>query len=554
MLQDERGAHPPQPEVGWLLVAIATIAVFALYAVSVSSRTLPLISQDELGFISQSQWLAGRPAVNMGAAPYYHPGYSLLLVPVWWVTSDPVLAYKGFVLINAALAALVVPLLVDSGAMLGFRRTPIMLAAAAIVAVWPSYFFVAHYAWSEALFRVLMVAHLWALLRLVRQPGAAWAAAFALSATALYATHPRALLILVTAPAALVALRLVRALETRVLLAVLAGFAVATTGAMLAMGVLHDTLWGEGGYSTERALLGRLLSPGALLTGLTVGLGQLWYQLASSLGLVAIGIWFIVRRTAASGSSGQRLAAGYILAVALVVGLASLVQMLDPQRVDHVAYGRYVDGASTLLLWLGLCWLSFGKPSEGQRLAGLVSALVVLAGGVVLMFNPLVADLVPAHPENVAGVGWVFMTGSTPLQFFGIDALLLTAVAGVMLAVKGVGRVAVAGLLALGSSVVISAYLASQSHAQLELLSADAAAIRQQELTPLYWTSDVRDRNLWSYHLQYVLSTSFTDVEGALPAGAGLLADRAAVDGLVCTTRLSNGLFLLANGRHEGDC
>jgi hypothetical protein len=550
----EQGGAPSQREADWRLVAIATVAVLAFYAVSVSGRTLPLISQDELGFISQSQFLAGRPAVNMGTAPYYHVGYSLLLVPIWWLTSDPILAYKGFVLVNAALAALVVPLLVDIGRMLGFRRSAPMVAAAAVVAVWPSYFYVAHYAWSEALFRLLLALHVWALLRLTVRPEAAWAALFALSATALYATHPRALLLLVAAPAVLVVLWLLRRIRPGLLLAVLAGFALATAAAMLAMGSLHETLWGEGGYSTERALLARLLAPQALLTALTVGLGQLWYQLASSLGLCAIGLWFMVRRVGVDTSPAQRVSAGYMLVIVLAVGLASLVQMLDPQRVDHVAYGRYVDGVSILPLWLGLCWLVFAERDEGQRVAALASIAVVLAAGVVLMINPQVAGLTPVHPENVAGVGWIFRTGSTPQQFFGVVSLILGAVAALLLAMKGVGRVVVAGLLAFSSSVVISAYLSSQSRAQLDFLSADAAAIEEMAPVSVYWTDEVRNRNLWSYHLQYVLGTSFIDAREPLPSGAGVLADRADLPGLTCTAVLSNGLFLLTSGGSAQAC
>jgi hypothetical protein len=159
-----------------------------------------------------------------------------------------------------------------------------------------------------------------------------------------------------------------------------------------------------------------------------------------------------------------------------------------------------------------------------------------------------------AHPEAVAGIGWVFRTGSTPLQFFGITSLLVAAGAGLLLLLPRAGRLAVVGLFAIGSSVVISAYLAAQSQAQLQLLSADAAAIRAEALEPLYWTADVRDRNLWSYHLQYALSTSFVDADAALLPRAGLISTEPAADGLVCAAALSNGLYLLANPPHPGRC
>jgi hypothetical protein len=389
---------------------------------------------------------------------------------------------------------------------------------------------------------------------LVRRPRAGWAALFALSATALYATHPKALLLLVTAPAMLIALRLLRVFGTRTVVLVLVPFGALTAGAMLAMEALHGRLWHEGGYSTAGALLSRLLRPEALLTGLTVVLGQLWYQLAASLGLIALGAWFVLRQAWGREAAAVRLATGYLLVVGLAVGLASVGQMLDPQRIDHVAYGRYVDGTSLPVVWVGLCWLLFGKRGEGQVAAGLVGISVILAGGLVLAVLPTLAGLEPAHPENVAGIGWIFRTGSTPLQFFGITSVLVAAGAGLLLVLSRTGRLAVAGVFAIGASVVISAYMASQSRVQLELLSADAAAIRQAAVKPLYWTDGVRDHKLWSYHLQYALSTSFIDAGEDLPAGAGLISTEPAMDGLVCAAALSDGLYLLANPPQASGC
>ena len=329
---------------------------------------------------------------------------------------------------------------------------------------------------------------------------------------------------------------------------------VAAGTVMLAMGNLHGLLWHDGGYSTERAMLARLLRPEALLTGLAVLLGQLWYQLTASLGLAAIGIWYVLRYVGRPGAPALRWAVGYVLVAALAVGLASVAQMLDPQRVDHVAYGRYIDGASVLLVWLGLCWLLFGERGKGQRVAGLAAIGIVVLGGAVLAALPTVAALMPAHPENVAGIGWTFLTGSTPLQFFGINALLFAALAGLLLLLGQAGRLALVAVFVLGSTVVISTYLAVQSRAQLQYLSADAAAIRGTGLATLYWTDEVRDRKLWSYHLQYTLGATFIAREATLPAGAGLVSAERDTDGLVCAVALSNGLYVLAGPPHPAGC
>src|SRR3546814_13617345 len=66
-----------------------------------------------------------------------------------------------------------------------------------------SSFFVSHYAWSDALFRVVFAANVGALTRVERRPQLGWAVLFAASAAATFALHPTAMMILVLAPAAL---------------------------------------------------------------------------------------------------------------------------------------------------------------------------------------------------------------------------------------------------------------------------------------------------------------------------------------------------------------
>ncbi len=530
-----------------LLVFVAALAVFVICAVSGWARTLPVIAPDEPGFISQAQLLAGVPAVNMGSEPYYHFGYSLLLVPVWWITQDPLAAYKGMMVINAALAALLVPLLVGISSALGFRRSPALVLAATLLALWPSSFLVSHFAWSDALFRVVFAANAWAALRLVQRPSLGWAVLLAVTAAALFAVHPKALLILALAPLLLVALRGLHVIDSRTTAAALAVFAILVAVQMLAMEALHAALWHADAYSVQETLLGRLLRPEALLIGLIVALGQLWYQMAASLGLAALGIWFAVRYALASHNVAMRLVVSYLLIATLAVALASVVQMLQPLRVDHVAYGRYIDGASVLLLWLGLCWLLFGAAGEGQRVAGAVALGIILLAGAVLTTQGMMTGLKQADPHNVAGLGWLFPAGSTPWQFFGLTSALLAVIAALLLLLNRTGRLIVlAGYVAV-SAVFIHFVTAQHAKAQLGYLSADVTTILGSGLDPIYWTDEVRTGLLWAYHLQYTLGAPFRDLDGSLPPKAGLLSLQATGEGVVCVASLPGSLYLLAN-------
>lgn len=555
MQQVEREGVTDATGVDSQLVLLATVAVFAIYAWSTWVGTLPRIAWDELGFIAQAQWLSGAPVtINMGTAPYYHAGYSLLLVPVLWFTHDPLVAYKGFMLINAVLAALVVPLLISIGAAFGFRRSLALVLAALLVALWPSSFFVSHYAWSEALFRLVFVANVWALTRLALRPRATWALLFAASGAALYAVHPKALLILLVVPATLIPLRIARVLTTRTLVAALVLLVLLVVAEMLAMDYLHAVLWNDAAYSAGQTLMGRLIRPETLSTAVVVVVGQLWYQLAASLGLAGLGFWFMARYALVPGATALRLTSIYVVVAVLAVAAASVVQMLDPVRVDHIAYGRYIDGASVVLVWLGLCWLVLGVRGEGQRAAGSIAVAIVLVAGGVLAVLPLMDGLEPAHPEAVAGVGWLSGVGSTPLRFFGSSSLLLAVPTLLLLLGNRFAQMSVLVLFVALAGAAIHWHEVQHAEVQLALLTADATAVHNTKLAPLYWSDGARDHSPGSYSLQYALSTAFLDFDGTLPHGAGLVSDQPTGAGLVCAARLSSGLFLLANPPHAGDC
>ena len=92
-------------------LVVGTGFLFALRLIVSLIRTGPVLVADELGYLANARVIAGGLAGQLDLAPFYRGGYSLLLAPLISLSSDPTVAYRLVLVLNAALAASVFPLL-----------------------------------------------------------------------------------------------------------------------------------------------------------------------------------------------------------------------------------------------------------------------------------------------------------------------------------------------------------------------------------------------------------------------------------------------------------
>lgn len=114
--------------------------------------------------------------------------------------------------------------------------------------------------------------------------------------------------------------------------------------------------------------------------------GQLWYVLATSFGLAAVGLAMNVR----SIGIGLRrirnldwLAPAFLFATAGSVALASALQLLRVIRPDHLVYGRYLEAVSPVFVMVGLAAVvsgsGFARRWWSTGIAATIACAVILA-------------------------------------------------------------------------------------------------------------------------------------------------------------------------------
>jgi hypothetical protein len=453
--------------LGWLIV-VGFLLHFALRLALSLGRDGPLIFADETGYLANTRVMSGGVIGQLSLASFYRGGYSLLLLPAYWLGGGPHSQYLLVLATNALLSSLVFPLLYLLLTRVFTVPARTACIAAFVAALYPPLVATTQYAWAESLLPVLVLVAAVTLGAVVsaRRPRAAtgWAIACGSCAGALYTTHGR------TAPLVLmlVGLLLVLVLLRHELVVSSAAGVVATVLVVAAGQGLNAWLsassWGTSPNGDVHRVWENARDLGALKTVAALEIGQYWYVFVTTFGLAVVGLgragaYLLPRgpssRRAVSSAAAWETGGAAVVSAFLVgstIGLATLVGLFyrAPMTPDQVVYGRYIEILVPPLVALGLVQL---WTAQTRRV------LVELAVGtaVAAVASLVIIRLYAGSFVTRGRVNWTSVLGLAPLaqtseRIRPVTALLVAlAGAGILLAVARRSRawatVGLAGVL-----------------------------------------------------------------------------------------------------------
>jgi hypothetical protein len=379
----------------------------------------PIILADELGYLGNARYLSGTAHLPaMGERAFYHFGYSLFLLPAFWLFSDPVSIYKATVVINALLvSSLYFPLyFILTSHTHATRKTARWIAFACCL--YPPLVLYSSFAWSENAFVPLYVLAAALFGRYLASKSSRDAVLVSLAAAFLYTVHPRALPVVAAVIAYLLVLTLLKAISIRQFLLSASTIAAVSLMTRLVNQHLKATGWTGGIEFSATKLAGRLL-PGPDFPALIErASGQVLYLSLASHGLFLLGLigmmWLILRNLQ-SGSLRQVLAnpaAGvplFVLISASGIVLASSTLKLYSLHGTGVIkganfiHGRYNEAFAVLSIAFALAEYC-RRDLRKRQLVGLVIAVTatILLLTVVVMAE--VEDALKRHVADKPGV------------------------------------------------------------------------------------------------------------------------------------------------------
>jgi hypothetical protein len=368
----------------------------------------PTVFFDELGYLGNARYLAGRGCPpNLDGFPFYHCGYSLLIVPAFWLSSDPAVVFKAIVVLNGLmLSGLFFCFYHMLRRLFDYPERPAVLVSF-VGSLFPAYLLHANMALCESgfiLFYGLLLTSFGALLWR-RTYGAA--VLFGAVAAYCYAIHPRALPLLPVSALAVLALAVRRQLPMTRAAAALAALAVVFVCARAANAHLKTLGWGGADALSTSAVLSELLTPTGMRDLAVAALGQLLYLCQASYGLFALGVLEGVRWVRSGWGAGRgslltdprRALVVFLFATSLgILGASSAIMagaiedavsdnVYTQLRGDHLIYGRYNEPFLGFYVVLGLHALHEAASESGRfarQFYGVLAFTVALTLGVLV--------------------------------------------------------------------------------------------------------------------------------------------------------------------------
>lgn len=360
---------------GRLLIA-GTVALFLLRFFLSLLRTGPVLVADEIGYLTNARVIDGGLAGQLEQAPFYRGGYSLLIAPLLELGSSPTFLYHLVLVLNAALAASVFPLLYLLLTRFAGVRPELAIWAALAGAVYPALTVLSQVAMSENALYPLVCLWLIAFGGLLSEREGrgdfAWAAALGAATGGLWAVHNRMIVAVAIALAGMVWLTVRRRLRPAALVLGVALVALAFYGVHLLDSSLIDDNYAGSAPDELSERMDALLQFGGLRTALANLLGQTWYLLVATFGLAAVAIADFAQR--------RRPLLGVLLALTALLLAISASAFPERTRPDMLIYGRYAEVVAPALIAFGLAALSRVRIRLAWPLVGfgVLTALVVL--------------------------------------------------------------------------------------------------------------------------------------------------------------------------------
>lgn len=330
----------------------------------------PKIIADEFGYLGNAQYLAGTaPMPNLRGTAFYHFGYSIFIIPAFWLFSDPLLAYKTALIINAFLLSTLYLAIYYIAVVIFTYPKKVSSLVAFVTSLYPSFLLGSNLALSENAFIPLYVFTIAAFSVFLRKRSYLSASIFGVCSASLYAVHPRALPIVVISFIYICGLVLLKRLSkstSLVSLAVLVTVFLVTRCMNQHLLVLG---WPGGREITAAIALAKLSSVMSSQFGLKhfmlESVGQLLYLFSATYGLFPLGIIFVVRYLASYKKLPWKQVVQdlrthtllFFLLTSAGVFMASNIFMLGGNRGDHFIYGRYNEGVLALYIAFALLYI-----------------------------------------------------------------------------------------------------------------------------------------------------------------------------------------------------
>jgi hypothetical protein len=381
------------------VVLLATVGLIGLHLWTTRDiRWLAPGPPDQYAYLGNARWLSGDPHLYLlPESAYYGFGYSLFLVPVYWLFDDPESITRGVLVVNALLMASMLPLLYLLCRTVLHARRNVALLAAGVGAVVPAAFWNTSRALAENLILPLCIATVLACWLFLQSRRTWQRVLFGPSVALLFASHDRFLFVVAWAIAFMVLAAALRVVSARLAVLNVAATIALLGGTLALRRTLMAARWVDGELARNQfgqlAYYRRLLiNPTDAYRALVEFIGHGWYLAAGTVGLALLGLWFLItetlrdrRRAGSRGVRGwladpRRLTLLFLLISGLVMFMTSVLYFTRVYFLSEgFIYGRYNEAFIPMWVAAGVVFV-LSEQRRRQVMTASVGAALLTAG------------------------------------------------------------------------------------------------------------------------------------------------------------------------------
>ena len=370
-----------EPSLAQSRLALILAGLCGLFMLTVAIRQYgPTVHPDEFGFLTNGQVLIGHDEAAIPTGSFYPAGYGIVTGLGALISGSISGAYRFALLTNVVLAVLTA-WYAGRLAQRGFGASRHMaMVITALVFVVPGTIVSAMFSWAETASRLAFLLFVGFVLRASKARSNGLVVGLGLFTGLMPALHGRFILLL-----PIVCLLFAWWWLRKEISFFTAGLAVAVTAVAYAATHLLNKFVKTAVYTTsydqENRLLERLVNPDVWPALLRTMVGQSWYLIASSCGLIGIAIFFIISRVVGNGgrktigADAERVTLLVVFAAQFAIIFTGGLQLLYGNRGDHLIYGRYVEMMVPALLVISCVALE--RSSRIAQRAWLVTGLFI---------------------------------------------------------------------------------------------------------------------------------------------------------------------------------
>lgn len=413
-----------------------------------SFREVPLILDDEIGYLSNAAYLAGYDwAESISQIYYYSEGYSLFLVPLFFFIKNPLIIYKICLLINSIfLATLGVTIFIVIKKIFNQLDKNISAMVAIVVAMYPSYIIHTKFALPEVLLVLMYTLIINNFLNIEsNSSNRTWKLFIGQGILVgyLYSIHARTIVIMASCIMIMIILAVRKKITAKQFIAFTIPLVmIACIHALLKKNLIQE-LWlnsntvNSNNYSGQLDKLQKLFSQESNLVSNVVG--QTYYLGVSTYFISYIGIGYIlkkiwnsirnVKNNEISTCNNIYTLCFCLLSTIGTIMISSIFFVLGG-RGDTLVYGRYNETILSILLAIGLCCIISGKINlkNNEYVNYKVIAVILFSVSITSIFVQDKLDISSSYNTLTSlGIQWfIDILNSKNLVKIGLIAFSLT--------------------------------------------------------------------------------------------------------------------------------